>query len=81
MESSAVVSDENTGPKLPTSYYSGPDKALAELLGEALSSIEQILRRLVRDAELKDHERQHFNRALDGIVTTSVWLDRNLGPG
>jgi hypothetical protein len=42
----------DAGPKLPKTYYSGPAKELAETIGDALSTIETILRRLVRDAEL-----------------------------
>jgi hypothetical protein len=72
---------DDAGPKLPKTYYNGPDPGLAEVLGEALSSVESILRRLVRDADINQRERDQFTKALDALAMTSVYLDRNLGPG
>jgi hypothetical protein len=76
-----MSNDDYPEPKLLKTYYSGPDKALAEATGQALSSVHSILKELLRRADLSESRRQFHHRDLNAIIETAVFLDRNLGPG
>jgi hypothetical protein len=73
--------DDYPEPKLPTSFYNGPDKVLAETTAHALSAIHTILSELVKQADLSDTRRTFLQRNLNAVIENAVFLDWNLGPG
>jgi hypothetical protein len=76
-----LVDNDNPEPKLPTSYYNGPDKVLAETTARALSAIHTILSELLKQADLSDNRRKFLQRNLNTVIENAVFLDWNLGPG